>query len=176
MQLFFNDDVGSTASEYGLLSALVALVMVGGLMTVGDSSHGMYEELVHTMTGESAESSSAHDSAVTVSLSMARATAEVAEEPEHTVKGSSLSDDEAMEKVATIREALHAGSISKEAAVEAERELRSADVSIEAFDIGALERSLEESALKTFDSSSKRALESLESVEPGTVKSSRRPG
>lgn len=40
---FLNDESGATAIEYGLIAALIAVVIIGGLTAVGGSLEAMFQ-------------------------------------------------------------------------------------------------------------------------------------
>ena len=42
---FMNDESGATAIEYGLIAALIAVVLVGSLSAVGESLGGAFEKI-----------------------------------------------------------------------------------------------------------------------------------
>jgi pilus assembly protein Flp/PilA len=42
---FLNDESGATAIEYGLIAALIAVVLVASLQAVGDSLKGAFETI-----------------------------------------------------------------------------------------------------------------------------------
>ncbi|WP_337185864.1 Flp family type IVb pilin [Phenylobacterium sp.] len=51
---FLKDESGATAIEYGLIAALIAVVLVGALQAVGGSLQGAFETIsqeVNTATG-----------------------------------------------------------------------------------------------------------------------------
>lgn len=48
---FLKDESGATAIEYGLIAALIAVVLVGALTAVGDSLTGAFET-ISTAVGE----------------------------------------------------------------------------------------------------------------------------
>jgi pilus assembly protein Flp/PilA len=39
---FFKDESGATAIEYGLIAALIAVIIIGGVATVGTSLSGTF--------------------------------------------------------------------------------------------------------------------------------------
>ena len=45
MTRFLKDESGATAIEYGLIAALIAVVLVGALTAVGDSLTGAFEKV-----------------------------------------------------------------------------------------------------------------------------------
>jgi pilus assembly protein Flp/PilA len=42
---FASDESGATAIEYGLIAALIAVVLIGALQTVGNNSKAKFEEI-----------------------------------------------------------------------------------------------------------------------------------
>jgi pilus assembly protein Flp/PilA len=42
---FYNDESGATAIEYGLIAALIAVVIIGAVTTVGTSLTGTFEKV-----------------------------------------------------------------------------------------------------------------------------------
>ena len=42
---FLKDESGATAIEYGLIAALIAVVLVGALTAVGDSLKGSFDKI-----------------------------------------------------------------------------------------------------------------------------------
>lgn len=42
------DDRGATAIEYGLIAALIAIAMMGGLSALGGGANGMWSNLANT--------------------------------------------------------------------------------------------------------------------------------
>ncbi|MGI9353098.1 MAG: Flp family type IVb pilin [Rhizobiaceae bacterium] len=46
---FHKDESGSTAIEYGLIAALIGLVVVSGITAVGSSTDSLYEMLTNTI-------------------------------------------------------------------------------------------------------------------------------
>jgi pilus assembly protein Flp/PilA len=46
---FFGDRCGATAIEYGLIAALIAVAIVGGLTTVGTSLSGAFSSVATTV-------------------------------------------------------------------------------------------------------------------------------
>ena len=42
---FLKDESGATAIEYGLIAALIAVVLVGALQAVGDSLTGAFDKI-----------------------------------------------------------------------------------------------------------------------------------
>lgn len=55
MKRFLRDDRGATAIEYGLICALIILVLVAGLASLGNESTGLFgttkEEVENAMGG-----------------------------------------------------------------------------------------------------------------------------
>ncbi len=45
LKQFFADESGATAIEYGLIAALVSIVMVGTVMTLGEKVLGLYKQV-----------------------------------------------------------------------------------------------------------------------------------
>ena len=45
MKRFLKDESGATAIEYGLIAALIAVVLVGALKAVGDSLDGAFNKI-----------------------------------------------------------------------------------------------------------------------------------
>ena len=48
--LFLRDESGATAIEYGLIAALVVIATIGAMMSFADSTIGMYQYVVDSMT------------------------------------------------------------------------------------------------------------------------------
>ena len=48
---FFKDEEGVTAIEYGLLAALIALVIIGAVALVGTNLSGTFTSIANTVTG-----------------------------------------------------------------------------------------------------------------------------
>lgn len=48
---FIQNDDGVTAIEYGLIAALIAVVIVGVVQTVGTDLQGVFQEISDTLTG-----------------------------------------------------------------------------------------------------------------------------
>lgn len=48
---FFKDESGATAIEYGLIAALVAVVLVGALQLLGGGLTGTFTGIANTLTG-----------------------------------------------------------------------------------------------------------------------------
>ena len=46
---FVSDTSGATAIEYGLISALIAVFLIGALSTLGTNMSGMYSEIGNVM-------------------------------------------------------------------------------------------------------------------------------
>ena len=46
----FNDEAGSTLSEYALIGALIAVVSIVVLVTVGDQINGFFEQIACAFT------------------------------------------------------------------------------------------------------------------------------
>ncbi|MDP3175275.1 MAG: Flp family type IVb pilin [Phenylobacterium sp.] len=46
---FSNDESGATAIEYGLIAALIALVLVGALTTLGPKVAGTFNKVASSM-------------------------------------------------------------------------------------------------------------------------------
>ena len=44
------DERGATAIEYGLIAALMVIVMIPGLQHVGGSTNGMYDQVTNKIT------------------------------------------------------------------------------------------------------------------------------
>jgi pilus assembly protein Flp/PilA len=42
---FLNDQKGSTAIEYGLIASLIVVVIVGGIVAVGNSTANIYQNV-----------------------------------------------------------------------------------------------------------------------------------
>ena len=53
LRRFLHDESGATAIEYGLIAALVAVVLIGALGTLGDNLTGVFEA-ISTELGEAA--------------------------------------------------------------------------------------------------------------------------
>ena len=51
---FIADDSGATAIEYGLIAALVAVVVIGALALLGDQLSGTFQEICQSIGGEDA--------------------------------------------------------------------------------------------------------------------------
>ena len=45
MKRFANDESGATAIEYGLIAALIAVVLIGALQSVGNNSKAKFTEI-----------------------------------------------------------------------------------------------------------------------------------
>lgn len=43
------DEAGATAIEYGLIAALIAIAMLGGLQALGGGAGGMWSDLANTV-------------------------------------------------------------------------------------------------------------------------------
>jgi pilus assembly protein Flp/PilA len=48
---FLKDESGATAIEYGLIAALIAVVLVGALQAVGNSLNGTFTEIQTKLDG-----------------------------------------------------------------------------------------------------------------------------
>ena len=48
---FLKDESGATAIEYGLIAALIAVVLVGALQLVGTSLEGAFTEISTAVSG-----------------------------------------------------------------------------------------------------------------------------
>lgn len=48
---FFREEDGVTAIEYGLIAALIAVVIVGVVQTVGTDLQGIFQEVSDALTG-----------------------------------------------------------------------------------------------------------------------------
>lgn len=48
---FLNDESGATAIEYGLIAALIAVVLVGALQAVGTSLQGAFDKISTEVDG-----------------------------------------------------------------------------------------------------------------------------
>ena len=48
---FLKDESGATAIEYGLIAALIAVVLVGALQAVGDSLGGAFTKISDEVSG-----------------------------------------------------------------------------------------------------------------------------
>ena len=48
---FLKDDAGATAIEYGLIAALIAVVLVGALQAVGSSLSGAFTKISTEVSG-----------------------------------------------------------------------------------------------------------------------------
>ena len=48
---FLNDESGATAIEYGLIAALIAVVLVGALQAVGTSLGGAFDKISTEVSG-----------------------------------------------------------------------------------------------------------------------------
>lgn len=48
---FFNDESGATAIEYGLIAALVAVVIIGGVTLVGDNLSTTFNSVATALGG-----------------------------------------------------------------------------------------------------------------------------
>ena len=44
------DERGATAIEYGLIAALMVIVMIPGLQLVGGNTNGMYDQITNKIT------------------------------------------------------------------------------------------------------------------------------
>lgn len=53
LKKFLNDESGATAIEYGLIAALIAVVIIGVVGTVGDSLTTVFEDIDDGLTGGS---------------------------------------------------------------------------------------------------------------------------
>jgi len=51
IKTFFRDEEGVTAIEYGLLAALIALVIIGAVALVGTNLSGVFASVGNTLTG-----------------------------------------------------------------------------------------------------------------------------
>lgn len=47
---FFMEDTGTTAIEYAIIAALVALVILGSLTTMGENVSAMFDTMLAAMT------------------------------------------------------------------------------------------------------------------------------
>ena len=50
MKLFVEDESGATAIEYGLIAALIAVVIVGALSTIGTSLRSSFNSIGSSLT------------------------------------------------------------------------------------------------------------------------------
>ena len=48
---FMQDDEGVTAIEYGLIAALIAVVIIGTVTTVGDELKGVFTDISDALSG-----------------------------------------------------------------------------------------------------------------------------
>ena len=48
---FFKDEEGVTSIEYGLIAALIALVIIGAVALVGTNLSGAFTSIANTVTG-----------------------------------------------------------------------------------------------------------------------------
>lgn len=48
-KVFWNDDAGATAIEYGLIAALVSVAAIGALTAVGNSLNTMFTSVSNSM-------------------------------------------------------------------------------------------------------------------------------
>jgi len=48
---FFKDEEGVTSIEYGLIAALIALVIIGAVALVGTNLSGTFSSIANTVTG-----------------------------------------------------------------------------------------------------------------------------
>ncbi|MFA5170686.1 MAG: Flp family type IVb pilin [Sulfuriferula sp.] len=49
MQRFWNDEEGVTAIEYGLIAALIAVVIIGAVTTVGTNLSGVFTAVANKL-------------------------------------------------------------------------------------------------------------------------------
>lgn len=49
-QRFLRDDSGATAIEYGLIAALVAVALIAGLGTLGNTLNGTFSNIANTVS------------------------------------------------------------------------------------------------------------------------------
>lgn len=49
LSLFRKDESGATAIEYGLIAALIAVVIIGGVTTVGTRLNNMFNQVATTV-------------------------------------------------------------------------------------------------------------------------------
>jgi pilus assembly protein Flp/PilA len=47
---FLSDESGATAIEYGLLAALIAVVIIGGVKAAGTSLSGMFNTIANNLS------------------------------------------------------------------------------------------------------------------------------
>jgi pilus assembly protein Flp/PilA len=47
---FFKNEAGATAIEYGLIAALVGVVIIAGISATGDATTTMYERITNVIT------------------------------------------------------------------------------------------------------------------------------
>lgn len=52
---FINDESGATAIEYGLIAALIAVVIIGAVTTLGTTIRDKFQAVTDGMTGAGAE-------------------------------------------------------------------------------------------------------------------------
>ena len=50
---FFNDEAGATAIEYGLIAALIAVAVIGGVTTLGSNANATFEKVGAEMVAAS---------------------------------------------------------------------------------------------------------------------------
>lgn len=48
---FLKDESGATAIEYGLIAALISIVVIGALGTVGDNLGNVFNDIANELTG-----------------------------------------------------------------------------------------------------------------------------
>jgi pilus assembly protein Flp/PilA len=48
---FFKDESGATAVEYGLMVALIAVVIIGAVTALGTAVNGKFQEAASTIAG-----------------------------------------------------------------------------------------------------------------------------
>jgi pilus assembly protein Flp/PilA len=51
--LFLGDESGTTAIEYGLIAALIGVVIIGGVRLIGTSMRTMFSTIYSTVNGAS---------------------------------------------------------------------------------------------------------------------------
>lgn len=51
IKTFARDESGATAIEYGLIAALIAVVIVGGVTALGENIQGVFDEVATKISG-----------------------------------------------------------------------------------------------------------------------------
>lgn len=52
LKRFLNDESGATAIEYGLIAALIAVAIIGGVTLLGGNIEARFTEIANTISGE----------------------------------------------------------------------------------------------------------------------------